>query len=162
EAVGADEVVLWKTVAGFMTADPDVVPEARRIPVLGRSEAVELAVHGAGVLHAGALEPAERGGGTGGVPPAARADAAGRPSEAATPSAGPLALAHREELALLREALFLGRDQGVQLAELHAALAQHGLEPYRASFTGREAALLVPDDERAADFAARRGSRARL
>ena len=54
--------MLWKTVAGFMTADPDAVPEARRIPVLGRDEAVEFAVHGAEVLHAGALEPAARGG----------------------------------------------------------------------------------------------------
>ncbi|MEQ1893364.1 MAG: aspartate kinase, partial [Planctomycetota bacterium] len=51
EAVGAEEVVLWKMVEGFMTADPDVVPEARRIPVLGRDEAVEFAAHGAEVLH---------------------------------------------------------------------------------------------------------------
>src|SRR5262245_49504301 len=55
EAVAAEQVVLWKTVAGFLSADPDLVPEARLVPVLGREEAVEFALNGAEVLHAGAL-----------------------------------------------------------------------------------------------------------
>jgi aspartate kinase len=162
EAALAEEVVLWKTVEGFMTADPDVVPEARRIPVLGREEAVEFAVNGAEVLHAGALEPAARGGIPVRVANVAEPDAPGSRIEAVTPRAGPLGLAHRSELALYRERLSLGRDQGAQLAELLAELATAGLEPYRVSFTGREAVALVDDGERAAAFAARRGPGASL
>jgi len=162
EAVAAEEVVLWKTVAGFMTADPEVVPEARRIPVLGRDEAVEFAVHGAGVLHAGALEPAARGEIPVRIADVAHPDAPGSRIEAVTPHAGPLGLAHRSELALYREKLSLGRDQGAQLAELLGELAAAGLEPYRAVFSGREVILLVADEERAAAFAARRAPNASL
>lgn len=156
EAVAAEEVVLWKTVEGFLTADPDVVPEARRIPVLGRHEAVELAVHGAEVLHAGALEPAERGGIVVRVANVAEPEAPGSRIEAETPGTGPLAIAHRSGLALYRETLSLGRDQGAQLAELLTELVSVGLEPYRAAFSGREAVVLLPDEERALAFAARR------
>lgn len=162
EAVAAEQVVLWKTVAGFLTADPEVVPEARRIPVLGRDEAVEFAVHGAEVLHAGALEPAARGGISVRIADVAHPDAPGSRIEAATPHTGPLGIAHRAELALYRERLSLGRDQGAQLAELIGEFAAVGLEPYRASFSGREAVVLVADEERAAAFAARRGPSATL
>jgi aspartokinase len=113
-------------------------------------------------LHAGALEPAERGGIVVRVANVADPDSPGSRIEAATPVSGPLAIAHREALALYRETLSLGRDQGAQLAELLAALAAAGLEPYRAGFTGREVVVLVPDDERALALAARRGSRVQL
>ena len=119
-AVAAEEVVLWKTVPGFMSADPDVVPEARRIPVLGRAEAVEFAVQGAEVLHAGALEPAERGGIVVRIANVADPDAPGSRIEAETPVAGPLGLAHRSDVALYREALALGREQGAQRARARA------------------------------------------
>jgi aspartate kinase len=162
EAVGADEVVLWKTVEGFMTADPDAVPEARRIPVLGRAEAVEFALEGADVLHAGALEPAARAGIVVRVADVSRPDAPGSRIEAETPEVGPLGLAHRFGLALFREALALGRDHGAQLAELVAELVQAGLEPQRVVSSGHAALFLVPDDERAEAFAARRAPRAAL
>jgi aspartate kinase len=162
EAVGADEVVLWKSVEGFMTADPDVVPEARCIPALGRHEAVEFAIQGADILHAGALEPAERGGIVVRVADVRAPDAAGSRIEARTPARGPLGIALRESLALYRETLHLGRDQGGQLAELLAQLVACGLEPCSAAFSGREAVALVADGERAAAFAARRSPRAVL
>lgn len=54
-ALGAREVVLWKDVPGFLTADPGVVPEARLIPSLHAREASELAYYGARVLHPRAL-----------------------------------------------------------------------------------------------------------
>ena len=161
EAVGASEVVLWKTVAGFMTADPDVVPEARRIPRLGRHEAVEFAVNGAEVLHAGALEPAERAGIVVRVANVNEPDAPGSLIEAESPRAGALGLAHRSELALYRETLSLGRDQGAQLAELFAALAEEALDPCQGTFSGREAAVFVQDHARVERFAARR-ARARV
>jgi aspartate kinase len=154
--------VLWKTVAGFLTADPDLVPEARRIPVLGRAEAVELAVHGAEVLHAGALEPAARGGIVVRVADVGDPEAPGSRIEASTPHEGPLGIAHRASLALYRETLSLGRDQGAQLAELLGELASAALEPYRVAFSGREVVALVADEERALALASRRAPRAGL
>jgi len=162
EAVAAEEVVLWKTVAGFLSADPEVVPEARLIPVLGRDEAVEFAVHGAEVLHAGALEPAARGGIAVRVADVADPDAPGSRIEALTPHAGPLGIAHRSALALYKEKLSLGCDQAAQLAELLGELAAAGLDPYRVAFSGREAVALVSDEERTETFAARRAPRASL
>ncbi len=162
EALAAEEVVLWKAVAGFLSADPEVVPEARLIPRLGRAEAVEFAVHGAEVLHAGALEPAERGGIVVRVADVAAPDAPGSRIEAETPHAGPLGLAHRAELCCYRETLALGREHGAQLSEVFAALAEAGLEPYRAAFDARALTVLLPDDERAQALAAARAPRATL
>src|SRR5437762_9183016 len=50
-ALAARDVILWKDVAGLLTADPRVVPDARLIPVLHVREASELAYYGAKVLH---------------------------------------------------------------------------------------------------------------
>ncbi|HLF07683.1 MAG TPA: aspartate kinase [Thermoplasmata archaeon] len=57
-AVDADRVEIWKTVEGFMTADPKVVPEAQVIEQLSYDEAAELAYFGAQVLHPRTVEPA--------------------------------------------------------------------------------------------------------
>jgi aspartokinase/homoserine dehydrogenase 1 len=53
----ARSVVLWKDVAGIMTADPRMVPDARVIPQLHHREAAEVAHYGAKVLHPRALIP---------------------------------------------------------------------------------------------------------
>jgi aspartate kinase len=61
-AVDAAEIQIWTDVTGFLTADPRVVPEARRIGRLSYAEAAELAFFGAKVLHPRTIEPAvERG-----------------------------------------------------------------------------------------------------
>ncbi len=60
-ALGAMDVVLWKDVAGFMTADPRVVPDARVVSVLDAREASELAYYGAKVLHPRTLLPLPAG-----------------------------------------------------------------------------------------------------
>lgn len=59
-AVDAEEVVIWKSVDGLMTADPDIVKDARNIPEISFDEASELAYFGAEVLHPSALIPAIR------------------------------------------------------------------------------------------------------
>ncbi len=56
-ALRAAALVLWKDVAGFLTADPRVVADARVIPQLHPREAAELAYYGAKVLHPRALIP---------------------------------------------------------------------------------------------------------
>jgi len=61
EAIAAREVVFWKEVDGVMSADPKLVPNARRIERLSYEEARELTLHGASVLHTEAVEVLERG-----------------------------------------------------------------------------------------------------
>src|SRR5258705_7597102 len=56
-ALRSREVSLWKDVAGVLTADPRVVPDARVVPQLHVREAAELAYYGAKVLHPPALIP---------------------------------------------------------------------------------------------------------
>jgi aspartokinase/homoserine dehydrogenase 1 len=56
-ALGSTRVSLWKDVPGLLTADPQVVEDARVIPQLHTREAAELAYYGAKVLHPRALIP---------------------------------------------------------------------------------------------------------
>lgn len=56
-ALDAEEVVLWKDVPGFLTADPRVIPDARIITHLHFREAAELSYYGAKILHPRALIP---------------------------------------------------------------------------------------------------------
>ena len=58
EALGADEIQIWKNVDGVMTADPELVAEARPIPAMSYDEAAELAYYGGKVLHPAAIQPA--------------------------------------------------------------------------------------------------------
>jgi aspartate kinase len=57
-ALGVDEVWIWIDVDGIMTADPDVVPKAKTLPVLSYAEASELAHLRTPPLHPKTLEPA--------------------------------------------------------------------------------------------------------
>ncbi len=59
-ALKVDEIWLWKEVNGIMTTDPRIVAEARTIPQISYSEAMELSYFGANVLHPRAIEPAMR------------------------------------------------------------------------------------------------------
>ena len=57
-AMDAEEIQIWTDVDGVMTADPDLAPEARNLPMLSFNEASELAHYGAEVLHPSTLIPA--------------------------------------------------------------------------------------------------------
>lgn len=59
-ALGAEEVQIWTDVDGMMTADPRVVPGARRVRTLSFGEALELACSGTKKPHWGTLDPAKR------------------------------------------------------------------------------------------------------
>jgi aspartate kinase len=56
--VGAEEIQIWTDVDGLMSADPRLVPTARRLASVSFAEAAELACHGAQVLHADSIAPA--------------------------------------------------------------------------------------------------------
>lgn len=56
-ALDATDVVLWTDVAGILTADPKLAPDARTLPELSYIEAAEIATLGAEVLHPRTLTP---------------------------------------------------------------------------------------------------------
>ena len=58
----ADEVWIWTDVDGILTADPNIVPQASTLEVLGYAEAAELAYFGADVLHPKTIRPVEERG----------------------------------------------------------------------------------------------------
>ncbi len=53
----ADDIWIWTDVDGVMTADPQLVPDARTIPEVSYEEIAELAYFGAKVLHPKAVRP---------------------------------------------------------------------------------------------------------
>lgn len=57
KGLAAEKMILWKKTNGFMSADPKVVVEARKIEQLSFYEVAELAYFGAKILHPRALEP---------------------------------------------------------------------------------------------------------
>ena len=55
--LGADEVWVWSDVNGILTADPNIVPQARTLSELSYGEAADLAYYGADVLHPKTVGP---------------------------------------------------------------------------------------------------------
>jgi aspartate kinase len=55
--VGAKCLEIWKDVQGFMTADPNLVENAKQIEQLSYYEAAELSYFGAKILHPRTVEP---------------------------------------------------------------------------------------------------------
>lgn len=55
-------IEIWKDVGGFMSADPQIVPEAFPLAALSYDEAAELSYFGAKVLHPRVVQPARAAG----------------------------------------------------------------------------------------------------
>ncbi len=55
--LNADELWIWSDVDGILTADPNIVPQARTLTQLSYEEAAELAYYGAEVLHPKTIRP---------------------------------------------------------------------------------------------------------
>ena len=53
----AEEVWIWSDVDGILTADPNLVPQARTLAELSYAEAADLAYYGADVLHPKTIRP---------------------------------------------------------------------------------------------------------
>jgi aspartate kinase len=53
----AEEVWVWSDVDGILTADPNIVPQARTLAELSYTEAADLAYFGADVLHPKTIRP---------------------------------------------------------------------------------------------------------
>ena len=149
EALGASRVELWKPVPGIFSADPKLVPDARRLERIGWEDAAALALQGADVLHPTAGAPARRAG----IPVRVRGydapDEAGTlVSDALEDPRGPLALAHRKNVAVLdRVTGAEGREHVVrsELELLGIELEAQGLQPLSLVSDGARATLLLPD-----------------
>lgn len=61
-AVNAESLQIWTDVPGIMTANPKQVPQARTIPRMSYTAALEMATHGAKVLYAPTVAPAMEAG----------------------------------------------------------------------------------------------------
>ncbi len=61
-AMDAEELQIWKDVDGFLTANPEIVPEAQPLAYLAYEEAAELSYFGAAILHPRTVEPLARKG----------------------------------------------------------------------------------------------------
>ena len=61
-ALGADVCEIYTDVDGVFSADPRIVPTARRLPVITYEEMLEMAANGAKVLHLRCVEYARRSG----------------------------------------------------------------------------------------------------
>ncbi len=55
--INADEVFLWSDVNGLLTADPQIVQEAKVLDEISYAEAAEMVLFGAKYIHPRALEP---------------------------------------------------------------------------------------------------------
>ena len=60
--IGVDEVWIWSDVDGILTADPNIVPQARTLTELSYAEAADLAYFGADVLHPRTIRPVTESG----------------------------------------------------------------------------------------------------
>jgi aspartate kinase len=58
--IHAQRIEIWTDVDGIMTTDPNLCPDARRVPRMSFDEAADLAYFGAKVLHPATLVPAMR------------------------------------------------------------------------------------------------------
>jgi aspartate kinase len=143
EAVGAAEVQLWKGVGGMMTADPDLVPDARVIERLGFQEAAEYAFHGAEVLYGPAITILRRSGVSVRMLDARRPSAPGTVLEARTHGEGPVGIAARRALVRVDLALEGGELRAPRCAELFGALARHRVEPGLVSSQGERVGAYV-------------------
>lgn len=144
EAVNAQELCYWKTVAGIMTADPRLVADARPLREVSYVEAAELASHGASVLHSSAVAPAQRAG----IPI--------RVADVRDPSSGgtrlvpevtrssPISLATRSEVLCVELDPSGPQGQSLGASELEASLVRDGVAVAWMASEGNPCAVVLP------------------
>ena len=124
-AAGAGHLVFWKSVAGVMTADPQIIPEARVIESLSLAEARALAYHGGEILHPLALEPVQGGDLVVEVRDIRRPDMPGSRLEERTAGSGPVAITGSP----LLHGIEVPHEEGELPGALFALLHAHRVRP---------------------------------
>ena len=143
EAVGAEVLQLWKAVGGMMTADPRIVPEARTIERIGFQEAAEYAFHGAEVLLAAALVPAQRANLSVRILDVHSPAAAGTLLATRSRDEGPVGIAARRKIVRMHLGLAVGEPRAPRIAELAGVLARHRIDPGLFSGNAEKISLVV-------------------
>jgi aspartate kinase len=130
EALGAAEIQIWTDVDGVLTADPKLVPEARRIDALSFDEASEVAYYGGKVLHPATLLPAVRASIPVVVRNTLRPEAIGtRIVGGAVPGSSPVrAIVHKAGLRLVSVINPRMLMQPGSLADVFGVAARHGID----------------------------------
>lgn len=157
-AAGAEEIQVWKDVAGVHTADPKVVPGARPIRTLGYDEACELSWFGSKVLHPATMQPAlERS-----IPLSVRCllepEAPGTEITTSGVGEGPRAVVHDHRAKVWKVQRRSG-SLAALLCSVFAVLDRHGVE-VRPPIVGDDAVtvMLPPDDRSLLDELAQLGT----
>jgi aspartate kinase len=143
EAVGASELVFWKSVPGIMTADPVLVPDPHIVPSLSYAGAAELAFLGARVLHPASIAPAVRAGIRVRVQSVFDPDS---PGTLLTPEAdhpGPRSIASKREVWRIEQDIDSPDRRGERVAALFRRLERAGVVPGLISSGGERIGALV-------------------
>ncbi|MBL0712813.1 MAG: aspartate kinase [Desulfosarcina sp.] len=128
-ALKAEVLEIWKDTDGFMSADPQLVPEAELIPVLSYEEAAELAYFGAKILHPRTVEPARQKRMKITIKNTLRPDAPGSEIRARSPRTGRIikSVAHDCDIGILKvHASGVGARPGI-LGQVSGAIAAGGI-----------------------------------
>ncbi len=128
-SMGAEVLEIWKDVAGYLSADPEFVPETRLIPELSYDEAAELSYFGAQILHPRTVEPLRRSGLTIAVKDTMDPDAPGSVIRSRSQRAKTVikSIAHDTDIGILKvHASGVGARPGI-LALVSSQLTQAGV-----------------------------------
>jgi diaminopimelate decarboxylase/aspartate kinase len=129
ERLRAQRVEIWTDVPGLFSADPRVVPDARRLSRVAFDEVMELTTRGAKVLHPRSLAPAQRAG----IPihirctrePADEGTVIGEPDAGEQPAA--VAISSRLGMAVVAMNVESSWQEVGVISELAGHFARHGL-----------------------------------
>ncbi len=145
-ALGSSEIQIWTDVAGIMTCDPRIVPDARTIERISFREASELAFHGAKVLHPETIWPAVEQGIPVLVLSSKEPEKAGTIIIERTEEARPLTgIAVKRSIVLARLVSASSRPNASGLRTVWEALAESGAVPLAVSVSVDSAAYAFGD-----------------
>jgi aspartate kinase len=162
DALGADEIQFWKTVGGILTADPELVPDARIIDRLTYDEAAELAFHGARILHPASVAPAVRARCAVRVCNVAEPDAPGTQFVRELRRAGPVAVASKRDQLSIELPIDVPERRGERTARFFEVLEGCGVTPGVVVTDGRRIGALVDAGPGVPAALSELGSEARL
>jgi aspartate kinase len=141
-ALDAEDIQIWKDVAGLMTADPEIFAGARTVKHCSFAEAAELTHFGAKVLHPKAIHPAARKNIPVHIYNSRKPSAPGTTITAsATPSANPIkSITYKRPVTIINAEAASGTDMSRVFLDV---LAKRRVEPLLMSSSGSHLVLAI-------------------
>lgn len=143
ESVGAQEIEFWKNVDGILSADPEIVPDARLVERLSYGEAAECAFHGARILHPASVAPVLRAKVAVRVRNVARPDSPGTSLVPRIRRRAPVVVASKRDVVRVDLHIEAPERRSQRIAELFARLDEAGLCAGMISAAGERASAVV-------------------